>query len=388
MDALSTIISTKDIIMPRPSIESVGPTWHVPGISFLPRVPPFYTLERTRVTVNAEDGSPPEVAQQISSLLQVESLDATFYNDQATAIVRCPNSLAFVIQMYQAGVDHSGGGEDAASGRSSGFIVEVQKKGGDSLRYHKYARTILRTAASGIASEKIAETPVRLRQPPRATVLATDDRAKIERDVVYTLERATSLFQKDRLDANILGMESLVLLSGIQSSGNDRATCTSQYILGGPGFKILRTILKKCLWPKWDAAEDFGGEDTDMFEKGQWESMKERALVVLGNALSLLAEGSVFDMKEWIADDGVSLDQVLVEEIKAAELNPENSYQALRSLNSLISFGNAQAMSYTLMELNMPAIVSGAQRVGRLRHALLGEEATRLLAELENVTPK
>ena len=77
-----------------------------------------------------------------------------------------------------------------------------------------------------------------------------------------------------------------------------------------------------------------------------------------------------------------------MEEIQpAAETNLENSFHAIQSLKSIIALGNREAES-TLMGPDIISIVRDAERVGRSRHALLGKEATQLLAVLEGGVSK
>ena len=191
MDAPSTTIS-KDVFLSHPSDPSTGlkeKIWDVPDTTSLPRVPPLYTLLPTRVVVSAQKRSPNEAAQQIAFLLQAESLDATFFNDQATAVVRCPDNLSFVIQLYRADNDNSNGSTSELES-FVGFIVEVRKKRGGSLHFQKYARMILRSAASENVSNVLAK-PVRLRTAPVITIPSkNNDDSEVERDVKYTLDRA------------------------------------------------------------------------------------------------------------------------------------------------------------------------------------------------------
>ena len=386
MDAPSTTIS-KDIFLSHPSDPSTGlkeKIWDVPDTASLPRVPPLYTFLPTRVVVSAQKRSPNEAAQQIAFLLQAESLDATFFNDQATAVVRCPDNLSFVIQLYRADNDNSNGSTSELES-FVGFIVEVRKKRGGSLHFQKYARMILRSAASENVSNVLAK-PVRLRTAPVVTIPSkNNDDSEVERDVKYTLDRAALLLDKDRFDANVLGLESLVLLTDKECTGFERAICASRCLLEGTEYRHLQQMIVKCLWPKQNS-EDFDDEGECVFEREQWESMKGRALIAIGNALSHAS--APFNTMQWNAEDGTNLAQILMEEIQpAAETNLENSFHAIQLLKSIIALGNREAES-TLMGPDIISIVRDAERVGRSRHALLGKEATQLLAVLEGGVSK
>ena len=144
-------------------------------------------------------------------------------------------------------------------------------------------------------------------------------------------------------------------------------------------------MIVKCLWPKQNS-EDFDDEGECVFEREQWESMKGRALIAIRNALSHAS--APFNTMQWNAEDGTNLAQILMEEIQpAAETNLENSFHAIQSLKSIIALGNREAES-TLMGPDIISIVRDAERVGRSRHALLGKEATQLLAVLEDGVSK
>ena len=236
----------ENTIISRDMHAELDSTWNVTNSTkSLPRIPPLYVLERTRAVIG-NDTSPAVIADRIAQSLQELSFDAQYDGEHATALVFCPDRLIFYVRLFQS----SNGTEES----SNSFIVEIQKKSGSSFRFHNYARLLLRAAATGNKADAKSLSKLRpaLLQYPGARRKEDSDASTVEKEVEHSLERVTTLLRKDRFDANLLGMESLVLLTDTQSTTFDKAMCAARYIVADSMYGGLRDKLKEFLWPQPD----------------------------------------------------------------------------------------------------------------------------------------
>ena len=109
--------------------------------------------------------------------------------------------------------------------------------------------------------------------------------------------------------------------------------------------------------------------------------MHEQVLVLLANALCLFAKdyNNADHLSNWTVSNTDVL-EILVEETKNADMNPQNAYQALRSLNSIVE--SSGSMKEEVVNRGLPTSIAVAQAVGQSRHALLLQESGRMLAAL------
>ena len=122
---------------------------------------------------------------------------------------------------------------------SHAVIVEVVRQRGSTLSFHRHCRAVLGAALSHTSG---AETRAPVHTSPfEFDRLTTQERPskRLARmaspsDALVSVERSLALLRKDRIDAQRLGMESLVCLTDRDSSGDDLAVYGSMVVVGAP----------------------------------------------------------------------------------------------------------------------------------------------------------
>lgn len=359
----------------------------------LPRIPPLYVLGATRTTVRG-GGTPADLARRICDALRELSLDAIYDDGRAKAFVTSADGVEFFIRLFQD-----------ADLSFRGVVVEIQRKRGCAYRFHRYARSLLRAACGrGVAASGKSESSARQsRRSPSAALLARAARpgclggrvrsvpampAPTGADAdLYSLdqalETADDLLRKDRIDANELGMESLMLLTDEESSGLERALYVSRALLCDDEDKL--SDLKKVLVTHVVGFDDDDDEENE-FDSRHNEVMHRNALTVMGNSLSVLAGNdsdclrAIVRGDSWIGENG-SLLPILVEELGRAETNPHNACEAARCLRAVLVAATEVARC-RVKDLGAPAKLMVAQGVGQCRHAMLARESDAALVQL------
>ena len=142
----------------------------------------------------------------------------------------------FTIHLYRGAISEDGTKPDF----SHGVIVECMRVRGDVISFHYISRAILR-AATGVsdgADTRSIKSPMEVPAVARPSLLPR--KRKATAGLVTGLEDALSLLKKDRICAQRLGMERLVMLTDEYSSGKEIAVYTSKAVLGD-GFSESTT---------------------------------------------------------------------------------------------------------------------------------------------------
>lgn len=202
--------------------------WNVEDSSLRP-LPPFSLLNPSSSAL-VYDASPSVIAARVSDCLRDRSIMSEYNDDMATANAMTPNRVHFIIRLYRGGSPNSP--------FSHGVIIELQRLRGDVMTFHQSSRAIL-SAAQGSSSRGGG---VNTRVPNNGMGLSSDnlfDGLGVDRDeendstnVLMALAIDWSLIKKDRTDANILGWESLALLTDEHGSGLSTALIAGRVVLG------------------------------------------------------------------------------------------------------------------------------------------------------------
>jgi hypothetical protein len=213
-----------------------------------------------------------------------------------------------------------------------GIVIEIQRRNGDSIIFHKYSRCILDAAAGDLdvkeyvvdqtsPDEKeelidlVYNSSKKMLPPIRRlsfdSIKLNDEKdddtsaSSEEETAIRAIEIAKGLLSKDRIDANRLGFESLCLLTDTTKTSIEIATIVSRAVLLGttsvtttttstaapeeegelPFQKIRKTILALIRLDDQpqDEEEDFG----DVDDEEHLAVLRNLALTVLSNALSV-----------------------------------------------------------------------------------------------------
>lgn len=211
--------------------------WRVKDDSLRP-VPIFYPPLNPRCTAIVTDSSPSTVAFRISECLKKRSISVEYDEEMITASCVTIDRVHFGINLYRG--NRRSKTSDSNPDLAHAVIVEVVRVRGSSISFHSHNRSILNAAMGNSSGEdtrnKICTGPCEF---PR--LVSTDGEPPSKRrarstidSLPLSLERALSLLNKDRIDVQKSGMESLVNLTDVWSSGVELAVQSSMAVMGAP----------------------------------------------------------------------------------------------------------------------------------------------------------
>lgn len=201
----------------------------IPRSNFLPKnlrpVPAFYPLEKSTRLVEDEDAS--VIAERISESLRGLSVQAFYDNDTATASLVTSENVEMHLALWKA----------PATSLQQGILVELQRRKGDSIVFHRYSRSILDAAVGDIDVSSLPydiQDAMYSKKAQRLLCMELKNEEKLEHEnAVIALEIAHGLLMKDRMDARQLGLESLCLLTDARKTGHVTAMLASHAVLLG-----------------------------------------------------------------------------------------------------------------------------------------------------------
>jgi len=261
-------------------------------------VPAFYPLEKSSRFV---DDMLNEVAARISECLRVSSVQAIYDNETATANLMTAENLEMHLSLWDTSEqpDHP-----------DGIVVELQRRKGDSITFHRYSRHILDAAIGDF------DLPQFVLQ--NGTDIDREYSRKVERllsmqhdagdeneNAIIAIEIAHGLLMKDRMDARQLGLESLCLLTDPRKTGKATAMIASKIVLLGTAQ---------------DSEEQEGiiSQDGMVFDETPFQEIRE-------TVLSLIQLRRIGDEGEFSDDDTDSEDEYDGATAAHANNKPEES---------------------------------------------------------------
>jgi hypothetical protein len=264
---------------------STGATTAIWKPQELRTVPAFYPLEKSSRLV--EDDTAAAVAARLSDCLRQLSIHAVYSND--TACLWTAENVEMHLSLWKS----------PPTSPQQGIVVELQRRSGDSIAFHKYSRTIL-DAALGLLDANVLlemEDDVIYSKKVQRLLLSDLRKNSAEKEehetAVQAIEIAHGLLMKDRMDARVLGLESLCLLTDPRKTGFMTSLLTSHVVLLGStqGVEI----------PGVDTA--FGDQDA---EEGPFQEIRAGIL----NLVQFKRIGSEDDEDAYDADDDAMMDTV------------------------------------------------------------------------------
>mmetsp|Transcript_10891 Transcript_10891/g.18053 ORF Transcript_10891/g.18053 Transcript_10891/m.18053 type:complete len:504 (-) Transcript_10891:57-1568(-) len=391
-------------------------------------VPAFYPLEKSSRFIEDDHLS---VASRLSECLRVLSVQATYNDENATASLVTGENVEMHLSLWRT----SG---DASSKYPVGIVVELQRRKGDSIVFHRYSRYILDAAMGDFDDEVFHEktggdiAPVYTKKAERMLKMQRTA-ASEEESAIIAIEIAHGLLMKDRMDARQLGLESLCLLTDPQKTGSATALIASHVVLLGtaqgttaavgegaifdesPFQEIRETILSLIQLRRIgdeaglsDDDEEKEIIDDDGFE-GQISQEKEHmnllhnlALAVLANALEVVEDLDAHDTEpeetfkprsridsaeitNTFMNEGKDITRkellsTLITELGKAANNPHNACLSAKCLRSLM--GASDDARRRAKELGAKNVVSTALDVGVRTHAKLETECKKVVKVL------
>jgi len=338
--------------------------WSVPDGS-LQCVPDYFALERTSRFVAGTGAS--IVSARISDCLRRRSIATKFENSKAKA--KCTNGdfVQFRIRLFAGRNEYK-----------NGVIVEVQRRSGGSLSFHRDCRAVLDSAegldfALGTEEDSSPKSCLSSLQLSKTIQDVETTQELLKETSSGALEIASDLLKKDRIDANILGMESLICLTDCSKAGLGIAKIVSRNIILDENSAGLRTIIMRFV--------SISSEDkSDQNEFRQ--RLHNLALHVLSNALLVTSKEGLLQREiqehKWFADH---LIPVLINELKDARNRPHDALLAAKAMFTLINI--SPDMRSKAIEIGAKNILTNARDHGISSHACLATETERCVSTLE-----
>jgi hypothetical protein len=237
------------------SQQSAAPVqvWRVNEMVSLPAI---YPLERTNVYV--DNIAAQEVADRICECLRIESISATFDEENKNRLVaESKNCVKFSVLLF------------ADQGK---IVVEVQRQTGCSFLFHQAAKAILRSAKG------IRTPPAQKRSFSIPGCVPKESPEQQQRCTEEGLEIAFSLLKKDRFDAHLLAMESLEQLT--------RASVCRAFA----AHKVLCGQFSSTLVSLIESRESKQAEAVSEMEEKHFAIMHRHALTILANSLAAVQD--------------------------------------------------------------------------------------------------
>jgi len=337
------------------NINSKG-IWKLPEGSVKP-VPACYPLERSSTFV--DNSCPSKIAARISDCLHHLSIAASYHNTKAKAKCRTVEGVEFRVRLF------SGKGMFA-----HGIIVEVQRRSSFSLGFHNECCSILDSAED-------CESEVVDALPPIALFPPINDNADLTGKGNDGLVLVETLFDRNDIESNILGMQFLCTLTDSSRSGSENAMRNSLNALfcedASRIFHVVISLVRHGLFPGW---EDVSGKEKFL------EHLRDLALRVFTNAVGVLADndalGEALAENPWVINHFLGS---LLCELNNAQTKPNEASLAAKCLRHILTVSSAEATSKAF-ELGLRRIIVDAVGLGLASHARLEQEASRFAIAL------
>jgi hypothetical protein len=397
-------------------------------------VPAFYPLEKSSRLV--EDDTAAAVAARLSDCLRQLSIHAVYSND--TACLMTAENVEMHLSLWKS----------PPTSPQQGIVVELQRRSGDSIAFHKYSRTILDAALGLLDANVLLEMEDDVVYSKKVQRLLLSELRKNSADkeehetAVQAIEIAHGLLMKDRMDARVLGLESLCLLTDPRKTGFITSLLTSHVVLLGstqgveiPGldsaladqdaeegpFQEIRAGILNLVQFKRIGSEDdddFTNDDDgtmmDTVDKEHMTLLHNLALAVLANALDCVEHPERRDLGDHssstlgdekprprmrtassteVANEFLQQTEelskkeilsTLISELGKAADKPHNAVLSAKCIGSLCRASDEAKKR--AQELGAKQVVSTALEVGIRTHLRLETECERVVTVLERTT--
>jgi len=380
-------------------------------------VPAFYPLERSSRFV--EDDLE-VVVDRVSEANRLLSIHAVYCNKTATATLLTTENVEMHLSLWKT------------TGKQEGIVVEIQRRKGDSIAFHRYSRCVLDSAAGQLDIKDHVEKngddidAVFSRKVQRLLTLEkpTDTSTSEAENAIIAIEIAHGLVMKDRIDARQLGLESLCLLTDPKKTGYKTAVIASRVVLLGSAqdidsngspeeallcdetpFQEIRQALLSLIQFRRIGDSDDIEEDEDSEESEHITVLHNLALAVLANALDVMADEdadsvaspeevpsgrSRLDTSESISErfledslecsENREIMKTLITELGKASKKPHNACLSAKCIGSLCRASDKARKR--AKELGAKDIVRTALEVGTRTHLKLERECSKVMTSL------
>jgi len=204
----------------------------------LERVPTYYPMEQTTISLSMERFVTGPILLNIVNCLKIMSIQAKFVEDPVSAALLTEENVEIYLSFWK-------------NDDSNKVIIEIQRRRGCSMTFHKYCRRIFDAAENkfddGEFQNVYAGDDVDLASLKKSEMLlhseVTKNPSELREKSVMAIEIAHELIKKERVDARLLGLESLCLLTDARRTGLSTAVMTSVAVLLGVGPRQSDSLL-------------------------------------------------------------------------------------------------------------------------------------------------
>eukprot|EP00934_Nitzschia_sp_Nitz4_P004251 Nitzschia sp. Nitz4//scaffold15_size197535//37208//38900//NITZ4_001561-RA/size197535-processed-gene-0.287-mRNA-1//-1//CDS//3329537664//4241//frame0 len=384
-------------------------------------VPAFYPLERsTRVIEDTLE----DVVARVSEANRVLSIHAVYCNDTATASLLTAEHVEMQLSLWKTGTEEL-----------PAIAVELQRRKGDSIIFHRYSRYILDAAVGDFDAQEHVESNgedfnlVYSKKVQRILTVEPAESASEVDNAIVAIEIAHGLLMRDRMDARQLGLESLCLLTDPNKTGETTALMASRVVLlgsvhdpeaenegdilydEGPFQEIRQTILSLVQLRRIGEADEFGepaalqseedahmtilhnlalavlanaldvieddDDDSSMLEQSSDRAMRNRL-----NSASSICDSFLEEAEEFSGDKEII--KTLISELGKAGDKPHNACLSAKCIGSLCRASDKARRR--AKDLGAKTVVQTALEVGTRTHLKLEKECMKVMTSLRNVT--
>jgi len=291
--------------------------WCISDEAPIPQIPMFYPIEKTHVILNT---APSTIVSNLSNHLKQHSIAYEIMDPNNPCIVKCStsNHVHFMIRLYSM---------------SSSILVELQRVSGCAITFHSTCKHVLHAAKGepkrSKPSLKRSSRPA-LSRPSKLSHRSNNNHERIQE----SLELVNSLLKKDRIDANLLGIESLHMLTNPDISGLDSAMIASKVVLFGASDDCIMEKVQ-ALVQHWRLEDEDDKEEEDIFDHKHYSKMRNHALGTLSNALSVLSSQGTLQIEpdSWLATTFLS---ILLSDLKESSTRPHDGTISAKCLKILV----------------------------------------------------
>lgn len=384
-------------------------------------VPAFYPLERSTRLV---EDSLEDVVARVSEANRVLSIHAVYCDETATASMLTAENVEMQLSLWQTG----------GPKQPEGIAVELQRRKGDSIAFHRYSRFLLDAAVGDFDPEhhvNVHGTDVdvvysKKLQRMLSLEIINEDASELE-NAIIAIEIAHGLLMKDRMDARQLGLESLCLLTDPNKTGLATALIASRVILlgtsqdpdadqdedvlydEGPFQEIRQTILSLVQLGRIGDADALEDEAVAVEDEVHMTVLHNLALAVLANALDVIENedrydktpedskppsrdrlGSASSMCESFLEEAEEVAgnkeilKTLISELGKAGDKPHNACLSAKCIGSLCRASDKARRR--AKELGAKTVVQTAFEVGTRTHLKLEKECEKVMTTLATST--
>jgi hypothetical protein len=382
-------------------------------------VPAFYPLERSSRFVEDEL---PAVVARVSEANRMLSVHAVYCDETATATLLTAENVEMHLSLWKT------------SGKQEGIVVEIQRRKGDSIAFHRYSRCILDAAVGELDIQEHIEKHgddidvVYSKKVHRLLSLETNDSGTETENAIIAVEIAHGLLMKDRMDARQLGLESLCLLTDPKKTGITTALIASRVVLLGtaqnidsslpedglmfdetPFQEIRQTILSLVQFRRIGDSDEFDNNEEESEDEEHITILHNLALAVLANALDVIENEDLLEggtpevspgrsrtetsesISQRFLDDAQEFSEnreimkTLIAELGKAGVKPHNACLSAKCIGSLCRASDKARRR--AKELGAKTVVQTALEVGTRTHLKLERECDKVMKTLTTLQP-